>query len=235
MWGLSLRLIAAAVLVAGCGSGGGSHTAETATGAGDLTARSQRALDDAIEPDAPGCSAAVGIEGKVAWTGVRGIADLSTGAKITADTVFDIASVSKQFTATAILLQTEAGSLGLDDPLSDHVAGLPAWATTVRVAQLMHQTSSIPDYVNLLQDNGYQYSDRTTQADALAALSHTAWEQVGDGAIHTTPSQLVRWADNYRTGKVGGSELLRAQLAGAVETGDQDPESLADGIGKLWM
>jgi CubicO group peptidase (beta-lactamase class C family) len=119
---------------------------------------------------------------------------------------------------------------------------------------------------------------------ASYAASHTAWEQVGDGAIHTTPSQLVRWADNYRTGKVGGSELLHAQFDGAVETdsgdgarygagmyvlpdgmldhdgswagfvtafrvskdrrmsvaiscnaGDQDPESLADDIGKLWM
>jgi CubicO group peptidase (beta-lactamase class C family) len=43
------------------------------------------------------------------------------------------------------------------------------------------------------------------------------WEQIGDGSIQTTPSELVRWADNYRTGKVGGEKLLDAQLSGAVK------------------
>jgi len=43
------------------------------------------------------------------------------------------------------------------------------------------------------------------------------WEQVGDGGIQTTPTQLVRWADNYRTGKVGGPDWKRAVLEGSVE------------------
>lgn len=47
----------------------------------------------------------------------------------------------------------------------------------------------------------------------------TAWTQVGDGAVFTTPSELVRWADNYRTGELGGQELLDAQIAGAADTG----------------
>jgi CubicO group peptidase (beta-lactamase class C family) len=219
--------------------------------------------------------------------------------------VFDIASVSKQFTATAVLLLADAGKLTLDDPLSDHVPGLPAWAATVVVGQLMHQTSGIPDYVGLLQDQGYQFSDRTTQAQALQALStapkldfepgarfeysnsnylllgeivhqvsgeplpafltaeifkpldlamvmdpgkvpdaavsyekdtagysvsDSAWEQIGDGAVQTTPSQLVRWADNYRTGKVGGAKLLDAQLAGAVETEPDSGDRYGAGI-----
>jgi CubicO group peptidase (beta-lactamase class C family) len=46
----------------------------------------------------------------------------------------------------------------------------------------------------------------------------SGWEQVGDGGIQTTPGQLVYWADNYRTGRVGGSDLLNAQLTGAVPT-----------------
>jgi CubicO group peptidase (beta-lactamase class C family) len=300
----ALRLLAVVLLLGACGAGRDAagtpeRTAATSTATAavdpDVTARSQRVLDGAVKADGPGCSAAVGIEGDVAWTGVRGLADLETGDEITADTVFDIASVSKQFTATAILLLAGTGRLSLDDPLATHVPGLPAWAETVNVAQLMHQTSGIPDYIGLLQDQGYRYSDRTTQAQALqelanvpelqfepgarfdysnsnylllgeivqrvsgqqlpaflsaevfrpldlamvmdpkaipgSALSYdddestgeytvaeTAWEQVGDGAVQTTPSQLVRWADNYRTGKVGGARLLDAQLAGAEET-----------------
>ncbi len=49
-------------------------------------------------------------------------------------------------------------------------------------------------------------------------MADSGWQQIGDGAIQTTPSQLVRWADNFRTGKVGGPRLLEAQLAGAVPT-----------------
>jgi CubicO group peptidase (beta-lactamase class C family) len=298
MWGRLLRLFAVALLLGACGGRVQTPPAETTPHTDDLAARSQAALDGAVKADAPGCSAAVGIEGKVIWTGVRGVADLATGAKIGTDTVFDIASVSKQFTATAALLLADAGRLSLDDALSSHVPGLPAWAGTVTVAQLMHQTSGIPDYVNLLQDQGYQYSDRTTQADALRALataaklefepgarfeysnsnylllgevvgqvagvplpryldeqmfkpldlamamdpgsrvphkavsyekddgpyavSESAWEEIGDGSVQTTPSQLVRWADNYRTGRVGGQKLLDAQFAGAVETDSGD-------------
>lgn len=49
-------------------------------------------------------------------------------------------------------------------------------------------------------------------------VADSAWEQIGDGTIQTMPSQLVYWADNYRTGIVGGPELLDAQLSGAVDT-----------------
>lgn len=363
-WG---PLLAVALLLGGCA---GQHTAvsssttTTATGAANsgVRVRSQAVLDGAVNAEEPGCSAAVGVEGKVVWTGVRGIADLANGTKITADTVFDIGSVSKQFTATAILLLVNAGRLALGDPLAQYVPDLPDWAATVTVAELMHQTSGIPDYIGLLEEQGYQSTDRTTQAQALQALAaapelgfrpgahfeysnsnylllgeivrrvsghplpeflstevfqplglamvvdpvgkipekavsydkgdngsqfrvlDSPWEQIGDGAIQTTPSQLVRWADNYRTGTVGGPKLLDEQLAGAVETepggGDrygagifsradgtlehsgswagfitefrissdrrtavavscntekQDPETMADALGRLWM
>nr|WP_090280060.1 serine hydrolase [Mycolicibacterium komanii]CRL76146.1 penicillin-binding protein, beta-lactamase class C [Mycolicibacterium komanii] len=283
-------VLATVLLASGCAT----EAVEPATESDDRAPRSQAVLDDAVAPDAPGCSAAVGVEGVVAWVGAQGIADTATGAEITTGTKFDIASVSKQFTATAILLLANSGRLTLDDPLAAHVSGLPPWAATVTVGQLMHQTSGIPDYLGLLDDNGYTMGDRTTNTDALQALSTvselnfapgaafeysnsnyvllaeiaervagqplsaflsaqifrpldldmildpghpvpgaavpyseddgaytptlSAWEQIGDGSIQTAPSQLVRWADNYRTGKVGGRELLDAQLAGAVET-----------------
>ncbi len=287
-------------MIGGCANQGAAPSVETSssTTSDDRAARSQIALNDAVPPDTPGCSAAVGVEGDVVWVGARGIANIATGAEITPDTQFDIASVSKQFTATAILLLADRGQLTLDDPLSAYVRGLPPWAATVTVGQLMHHTSGIPDYVGLLEDNGYTLSDPTTNADALRALSTvskldfqpgttfeysnsnyvllaeiveqvagqplsaflsaqifrplelsvvldpahpppgaavpytgndhaytptpTAWQQVGDGSVQIAPSQLVRWADNYRTGRVGGRELLDAQFAGAVDAGKGD-------------
>lgn len=281
------------------GACGGGHDAKPVpssattnhTAAAD---RSQHVLDAAIEADAPGCSAAVGEKGQVVWTGVRGVADMSSRHPITTHTVFDIASVSKQFTATALLLLAHDGKLTLDDPLPRYLPELPTWAGTVTVGRLMHQTSGIPEYVGLLEAQGFQLADPTTEDQALQALvgvrklefepgsrfeysnsnylllgeiirrvareplaqfinerifqplglsmvvdptgpipdkavpyekgsngyraTKSGWEQVGDGAIQTTPTQLVHWADNYRTGRVGGPDLLNAQLADAVPT-----------------
>jgi len=291
-------LLAIILLLSACSGGHNAKPTTSTTSATtdhtDAKAHSQRVLDDVIEAGAPGCSAAVGVKGQVVWTGVRGVADISTGNPITAHTVFDIASVSKQFTATALLLLVHGGKLALTDPLSRYVPELPTWATTVTVGQLMHQTSGIPEYVGLLEAQGFELSDRTTEDQALQALvgvpklefqpgsrfeysnsnylllgemvrrvsrqplpqflteqifhplgltmvvdptgpipgkamayekgstgyraTTSGWEQVGDGAIQTTPSELVNWADNYRTGRVGGSDLLNAQLSGAVPT-----------------
>jgi CubicO group peptidase (beta-lactamase class C family) len=287
--------LAVLLLVGACaGAHGPAPTTTSTPDHGDAAARSQSVLDDAIEARAPGCSAAVGVQGKVVWTGVRGVADMSSGTAITARTVFDIASVSKQFTATALLLLVAAGKPALGDPLSRYIPELPTWSTTVTVGQLMHQTSGIPEYVGLLEAQGYQLGDRTTEDEAMRALAAVPklefapgsqfeysnsnylllgeivrrvareplpqflaeqifsplglamvldptgpipekavsyeksgngyretdprWEQVGDGGIQTTPSQLIGWADNYRTGRVGGAALLDAQLAGAVPT-----------------
>ncbi|WP_159045252.1 serine hydrolase domain-containing protein [Streptomyces sp. WM6373] len=46
------------------------------------------------------------------------------------------------------------------------------------------------------------------------------WKQYGDGSVQTTPGEMVRWADNYRTGRVGGPALLTAVTRGAVGVGD---------------
>ena len=70
-----------------------------------------------LETDEPGCSAAVGVDGAVVWAGARGAADLA-GQPLTTASIFDIASVSKQFTGVAVLLLEQDGALSLDDPLS---------------------------------------------------------------------------------------------------------------------
>lgn len=284
-------MLTVALLLSACEEQESGSGSESPTARSGVDTRSQNILDSRIKPDQPGCSAAVGIDGKVVWTGVRGIADMADKTPITADTMFDIASVSKQFTATAILLLAGDGKLALDDPLSRYVPELPGWAASVTVADLMHQASGIPDYVGLLQSQGYELSDRTTQAQAVQVLTtvrslefepgsrfdysnsnymllgeivqrvskqplgqfvtagifkpldlvmsfsvaandrnkavayesghavpESPWEQIGDGGIMTSPAQLVRWADNYRTGRVGGAKLLEAQTAGAMPT-----------------
>ena len=51
----------------------------------------------------------------------------------------------------------------------------------------------------------------------LRANDNERWEPIGEGALQTTPSELVRWADNYRKPHVGGPRLVAAQLGNSVE------------------
>src|SRR5450631_3660260 len=72
-------LLAIALLLGACSGQRTASTPATTTDS-DIKARSsQRVLDGVVNAAEPGCSAAVGVEGNVVWTGVRGIADLATG------------------------------------------------------------------------------------------------------------------------------------------------------------
>lgn len=60
------------------------------------------------------------------------------------------------------------------------------------------------------------------QVDGRTVESVWRWDDTGAAGIQSTPSEMVRWADNYRTGQVGGAALQRRQLEGAVPAGDGD-------------
>jgi CubicO group peptidase (beta-lactamase class C family) len=139
-------------------------------------------LGPAIFADQPGCSGAVGVEGDVVWTGARGIANLESGARLSEDTIFDIGKVANQLTATAVFLLAEEGELRLDDPVSAYLDGLPDWADEITVSNLVHHTSGLPDYVELLMDEGFERHDATTQEQAVRALTTTADLQFASGS-----------------------------------------------------
>jgi CubicO group peptidase (beta-lactamase class C family) len=68
----------------------------------------------------------------VVWTGVRGLADVAAGTRITPRTIFDAGSIAKQFTAAAVLLLAQENRLNLTDTLADHLDGFPSWAAPSR-------------------------------------------------------------------------------------------------------
>ncbi len=131
----------------------------------------------------PGCTVAVGRGGAVVFAEAYGAARLDPFEPMTVDTVVDIASVSKQFTATAILLLAERGAVDLDASLSTYLPELPAWASQTTVAQLMHHESGIPDYIDLLVKRGFDETGTSpTIADALAVLGDVVDLRFAPGA-----------------------------------------------------
>ena len=130
-------------------------------------ARVDALFADFMAPGSPGAAVAVVRDGAIAFAKGYGLADIETGVAVTPATSFRLASVTKQFTAAAILTLVEAGSLALDDRLGELLAGVPVFAQDVTVRQLLAHTSGLPDYEPLTgKADGPQLSDR----DVLALL-----------------------------------------------------------------
>ncbi|HET7842637.1 MAG TPA: serine hydrolase domain-containing protein, partial [Xanthomonadales bacterium] len=93
----------------------------------------------------PGCAVAVVRGGDTVKAAGYGIEDLESGVPVSADTYFEIGSITKTFTAQAVLLLVEDGALALDDPLAKHLDGLPHAWRSLTLRQLLTHTSSIVD------------------------------------------------------------------------------------------
>ncbi|MCA9997613.1 MAG: beta-lactamase family protein [Anaerolineales bacterium] len=122
-------------------------------------------------PDSPGCVVGVVQNGRFLHAQGYGSANLEYATPLTPQSVFRMASVSKQFTATCIGLLVEAGRLGLDDAVCDWVPELPRWETAVSLRHLLHHTSGWPDYLDLMEQRGMTEHHYYTAADVLTLLS----------------------------------------------------------------
>lgn len=152
---------------------------------------SAAAITELVPPDRPGCSAAVARDGTVLWAGAAGLADLAAGTPVTIATRFDMASVAKQFTATAVLMLQREGRLSLSDPIDAYVDGLPEWGETITLDQLMHHTSRIPDYWVELDDIGIGFSDLADQATTLDAIRRDDELHDGEGYEYSNSNYVL--------------------------------------------
>lgn len=130
-----------------------------------------QALDKLIDafqkPDAPGISLAVSINGQTVYHRWVGQADLAHDVSIDADTRFNIASVSKQFTAFAIMLLADEGKLTLDQDVRKIIPELEVRPTPVTIRNLLNHTSGLREANSLLQLIGMSESSPLVEARAL--------------------------------------------------------------------
>ena len=106
-------------------------------------------IHELVTPDGPGAAWLVAKDGKVIARGARGMADLEKQEKLTPEHVFRIGSITKQFTAVAILQLVEAGKLKLADPISKYVEGTPATWNKITVQHLLDHSSGIKSYTGM--------------------------------------------------------------------------------------
>ncbi len=119
-----------------------------------MTADDTRAVDSLFSaytgPSVPGASAVVIRDGRVIVRRAYGMADLERRVVATPATNYRLASVSKQFTAMAVMLLAKDGTLRYDQPIREFLPELPAAAHAVTVRHLLNHTSGLWDYEALI-------------------------------------------------------------------------------------
>ena len=271
-------------------------------GAQDRTAAAvDEVFADYTKPGSPGCAVAVYRNGKVSYAKGYGLANIEEDVPITPDSVFDIGSTSKQFTAASILLLERQGKLSVHDDIRKYIPELPDYGQKITVLHMLNHTSGLRDYLTLMDLAGINTDSVTTEDDALQIIArqkalnfapgsdwlysntgffllsiivkrvsgktlrefaaenifsplgmthtqyrdeHTAlianramaydpkekkdgytldvsyFEQTGDGAVHTSVEDLLKWDENFYGGQVGGKDFLaEIQEQGKLNSG----------------
>jgi CubicO group peptidase (beta-lactamase class C family) len=115
----------------------------------------------------PGIALRIIQDGKATKTATYGLANLELNVPVKAETVFEIGSVTKQFTAAGILLLAQDGKLSVDDPISSHLKNTPAAWTNITIRHLLSHTSGIKSYTGL---TGFELTRHLTQEQFIHAI-----------------------------------------------------------------
>ncbi len=100
--------------------------------------------------DSPGCALAIVRDGEIIYKKGYGMANLEHDIPITPSSVFYIGSTSKQFVAMCIAILAQEGKLSLDDDIRTYVPEMPDYGTPITVRNLIHHTSGVRDYLELV-------------------------------------------------------------------------------------
>ncbi len=121
--------------------------------------------------DSPGCALGVFRDGRILYARGYGMANLELGVADSPQTVFDVGSLGKQFTAFSILLLARDGKLALDDDIRRFLPEIPNYGSRVTIRHLLHHTGGLRDYIGLLELAGAHEEDVTTEGETLEALA----------------------------------------------------------------
>jgi CubicO group peptidase (beta-lactamase class C family) len=146
------------------------------------------ALFAGITPQTPGLVVLVAKGDKVIFQRAAGGADLEQGTPLRPDTRFHLASVSKQFTAAAVLLLAKDGKLRLDDRVRQHLPELPAAYDAITLAQLLNHTSGLRDQWDLVSASGASMADLLEQQRLFALVK-------AQSGLNFTPGSAFRYSN----------------------------------------
>jgi CubicO group peptidase (beta-lactamase class C family) len=116
----------------------------------------------------PGCAVGADVKGQPVVRAAYGMADLEHDVPVTLDTIFEVGSVSKQFTAAAVLLLARDGKLSLDDKVRKYIPEMPDVAADITIRQMLNHTAGLRDWGGLAAIEGWPRTSRVhTHAHVL--------------------------------------------------------------------
>jgi CubicO group peptidase (beta-lactamase class C family) len=178
-------LAVALLALTGCTTGKSTALVSRAVSAADVQAIDELFVPYA-HPDAPGAAIVVILNGKAAFLRGYGLAELETNTPVTERTNFRLASLTKAFTAMAILVLVNDGRLQLDDRMGDILPDFPAYGRGIRIRHLLTHTSGLRAYQEFVPDSPTrQIKDR----DVLAVLRRT-------DSTYFPPGSAFRYGDS---------------------------------------
>jgi D-alanyl-D-alanine carboxypeptidase len=175
----------------------------------------------------PGAALALIQHGVVVKTACYGLANLELGMPVTTNTVFEIGSITKQFTAACILLLQQQGKLSVEDRIASYLKNTPAAWSNITIRHLLTHTSGIKSYTGL---DGFEWRRHLTQDQFIKRL--------GEQEMEFLPGAAWRYSNSgfnllgYIVENVSGTnylQFLRGQLLqplGMSATTDRNPSVL---------
>src|SRR6185295_12928209 len=120
----------------------------------------------------PGCALAVIENDQVVYSKGYGLANLEYNIPITTSTVFDIASVSKQFAGLAISTLVQDGKLSLDDDVRKYLPDFPDFGKRITIRHLVNHTSGLRDWPETLNVAGWRWDEVFSFEDILRMVKN---------------------------------------------------------------
>ncbi len=176
--------------------------------------------------DSPGCAVGVYQDAAIRYARGYGMASLEHGVPLSPRSVLDVGSISKQFTAMAMLLLEKDGKLSLDDPIRKYFPEMPPYADHITWRRALSQTSGLRDLWVTWGQTGRTFAGDTV--DALNVIFHSAEPNYtpGERYLYTNTGWILAAQAVYRL--TGKSLAQFAEERIFAPLGMHDTRSLAD-------
>jgi CubicO group peptidase (beta-lactamase class C family) len=122
-------------------------------------------------PDSPGCVIAITRDGKLVYGRGYGMANLEHGVPLSTNSVFEIASTSKQFVAMSVALLVRQGKLGLDDEIQKYLPEIRRYENTITLRHLIHHTSGLSDHLYVGFWAGFNFENHYPVDEVIGLIS----------------------------------------------------------------
>jgi N-acyl-D-aspartate/D-glutamate deacylase/CubicO group peptidase (beta-lactamase class C family) len=221
---ISLLTLVIGLFFIGCGGGAPSSRGP------DPAAQVDALFEPWTVGDSPGAAVMVIEDGEILFEGGFGLADIEFQTPITPQSAFRLASVSKQFTAMAVMILAERGQLAYDDKLVRYLPELERFGDDITLRHLLTHTGGLPDYYDALTEEAGDSMPTTEDAMKFLAGWGEPLFEAGDRYEYSNPGyEMLALVAERVSGQVFG-EYLRDNvfeplgMKDTVVRDDSEPE-----------